>query len=218
MSSSGMLRRVAVVKNDDSEEHITSIIKVTRIGELETLAVTSMRSTLRRRYFPHKRWFLEDPHGIASQKTACFVLNGSCERQDTLKQFQFRKWGSVMPGQIMHPRVAWTVHAELRSRRPVEAIVATSSCLSVQQHRLHPVSSRDYKGLQRPKCTNCLQKLPMIRNKLCWPLSRWKCRPTSRQELSSVKPIETKSVLTMVYNTQNCWDSGHCPSSGILNN
>jgi hypothetical protein len=49
MSPSGMLRRVALVRTDVSEERITSIIRVTRIGELgTTLAVTSNRSTLRR--------------------------------------------------------------------------------------------------------------------------------------------------------------------------
>jgi hypothetical protein len=41
MSSSGMLRRMALVKTDVSEERIASIIKVTRIGELGTLVVTS---------------------------------------------------------------------------------------------------------------------------------------------------------------------------------
>jgi hypothetical protein len=48
MPFSGMLRRVALVRTDDSEERITSINRVTRIGELRTkLAVTSNRSTLR---------------------------------------------------------------------------------------------------------------------------------------------------------------------------
>jgi hypothetical protein len=41
-----MLRRVALVRTDVSEEHIASIIRVTRIGELgTTLAVTRARST-----------------------------------------------------------------------------------------------------------------------------------------------------------------------------
>jgi hypothetical protein len=34
MVSSGMLRRVAIVRTDDSEELRASIIRVTRIGEL----------------------------------------------------------------------------------------------------------------------------------------------------------------------------------------
>jgi hypothetical protein len=49
MPSSGMLRRVALVITDVSEEFSSSIIRVTRIGELgTTLDVTSNRCTLRR--------------------------------------------------------------------------------------------------------------------------------------------------------------------------
>jgi hypothetical protein len=49
MASSGMLRRVALVGTDGSEEHSTSVIRVRRIGELGTLVVTSNRRTLRRK-------------------------------------------------------------------------------------------------------------------------------------------------------------------------
>jgi DNA-binding TFAR19-related protein (PDSD5 family) len=49
MASSGMLRRVALVRTDVSEELKASIIKMTRIGKLgTTLAVTSNRRTLRK--------------------------------------------------------------------------------------------------------------------------------------------------------------------------
>jgi hypothetical protein len=49
MASSGMLRRVALVPPDVSEELSASIIRMSRIGELRTtLAVTSNRHTLRR--------------------------------------------------------------------------------------------------------------------------------------------------------------------------
>jgi hypothetical protein len=49
MPSSRMLRHVAPVKTDVSEEINASIIRATRIGELGTmLAVTSNRCTLRR--------------------------------------------------------------------------------------------------------------------------------------------------------------------------
>jgi hypothetical protein len=48
MASSGMLRRVALVRTDVSEELGASFIRVTRIGELGTLTVTSNRRTLRR--------------------------------------------------------------------------------------------------------------------------------------------------------------------------
>jgi hypothetical protein len=43
-----MLRRVNLVRTDVSVELIAYIIKVTRIGELGTLAVTSNRRTRRR--------------------------------------------------------------------------------------------------------------------------------------------------------------------------
>jgi hypothetical protein len=54
MSSSGMLRRVALVRTDISEELSASFIRVTRIGELgTTLAVTSNGRTLRR----NTKWY-----------------------------------------------------------------------------------------------------------------------------------------------------------------
>jgi hypothetical protein len=46
MASSGMLRRVALVRTDVSEELSASFIRVTRIGELGTLAVTGNRRAL----------------------------------------------------------------------------------------------------------------------------------------------------------------------------
>jgi hypothetical protein len=41
MPSSGMLRRVALVRTDVTEELRASFIKVTRIGELGTMLVTA---------------------------------------------------------------------------------------------------------------------------------------------------------------------------------
>jgi hypothetical protein len=42
------LRRVVLIRTEVSEERIASIIRVTKIGELDKLAVTSNRHTLRR--------------------------------------------------------------------------------------------------------------------------------------------------------------------------
>jgi hypothetical protein len=88
-----MWRRVAVVITDDSEECIASIIMVTRIVELGTLAVTTNRSVLRllvtanavpswlnlspwwwRRQVPPKRRFLHEPRGVTFQKKALFIV------------------------------------------------------------------------------------------------------------------------------------------------
>jgi hypothetical protein len=67
-----MLRRVALVRSDFSEELSASIIRVTRIGERGTTLVTT--SVVRRRYVPLKRRFLQEPHGVTSQKTPFFKL------------------------------------------------------------------------------------------------------------------------------------------------
>jgi hypothetical protein len=48
MPSSGMLLRVVLVRTDVSEELSASIISVSRIDELGTLALTSNRRTMRR--------------------------------------------------------------------------------------------------------------------------------------------------------------------------
>jgi hypothetical protein len=48
MASSGMLRHVTLVRTNVLEELGASVIRVTRIGELRTIAVTSNRRTLQR--------------------------------------------------------------------------------------------------------------------------------------------------------------------------
>jgi hypothetical protein len=63
--SSGMLRRVALVKTDISEQLSASFIRVIRIGQLGTLTVTSNRSKL----LLSVRRLL---HGVISKRTAFF--------------------------------------------------------------------------------------------------------------------------------------------------
>jgi hypothetical protein len=68
MVSSGMLRRVALVRTNSSEELSVSFIRVTRIGELgTTLAVTSNRRTLRR----NTKVFLD------AMGSRCFLRNSN---------------------------------------------------------------------------------------------------------------------------------------------
>jgi hypothetical protein len=71
MASSGMLRRVALVITDVSEELRASIVRATRIGELGMLAINSNRRTLHS-YIPLKCQFLQEPHGVTSHKMAIF--------------------------------------------------------------------------------------------------------------------------------------------------
>jgi hypothetical protein len=59
---------VALVRTDVSEELSASFIRVTKIGELGTLAVTSNRRTLR------KNTVVQEPHGVTSQKTPFFIV------------------------------------------------------------------------------------------------------------------------------------------------
>jgi hypothetical protein len=55
-----MLRRVALVTTDVSEDRSVSIIRMTRIDEIETLAVTTNQSTLQRRTRATRRQIPED--------------------------------------------------------------------------------------------------------------------------------------------------------------
>jgi hypothetical protein len=66
-----MLRRVVLVRTDVSEELGAFFIRVTRIGVLgTTLAVTSNGRTLN----SSETRFLQEPHGVTSQKTAFFIV------------------------------------------------------------------------------------------------------------------------------------------------
>jgi hypothetical protein len=58
-----MLRRVALVITDVSEELSASFIRVTRIGELgTTILVTVMKEAIT----SSETWFLQEPHGVTS--------------------------------------------------------------------------------------------------------------------------------------------------------
>jgi hypothetical protein len=61
MLSSEMLHRLALLRTNISEEHSTTIINVTRISNLGTLAASSKQRTTR---------------SITSQKTAFFKVTG----------------------------------------------------------------------------------------------------------------------------------------------
>jgi hypothetical protein len=74
-----MLHSVALVRTDVSEEFSASIIRVTRVGERGTFAVPSNRRPLRRNtidFVPPKHQFVQEPHGLASQKTPFFMNLG----------------------------------------------------------------------------------------------------------------------------------------------
>jgi hypothetical protein len=99
-----MLRGVALVRTDVSEEPSASFIRLTRIGELgTTLAVTSNRRTLRRNtvtasvilsspilvalmketLISYETSFLQELHGVTSQKTP-FLTETSFHRTCTV--------------------------------------------------------------------------------------------------------------------------------------
>jgi hypothetical protein len=72
MLSSGMLRRVPLVRIYVSEDRVACIIRVTRIGELGTmLAVTSIRNTLQYGYCVPRNQFY---HFMLSSYRECLSL------------------------------------------------------------------------------------------------------------------------------------------------
>jgi hypothetical protein len=80
-----MLRRVALVRTDVSEKLSASIIKMTKIGELETtLAITSNWRMLRR--------FLQEPQGITSQETAFFIVTAAKTSNPATLSFLLFHW------------------------------------------------------------------------------------------------------------------------------
>jgi hypothetical protein len=78
-----MWRHVTLVRTDISDEPIASIIRVRRIRELGTLAISSKCDKLQKILnqlilctlmldFPLKRLFLQEQRGVTSQKTTFF--------------------------------------------------------------------------------------------------------------------------------------------------
>jgi hypothetical protein len=87
MVSSGLLRRVALVRTDVSEEPGASFIRETKICELGTTqAATINRRTLRRNtkvylvFLRSLRRFLQEPHGVTTQKTPFFIASCYTDR------------------------------------------------------------------------------------------------------------------------------------------
>jgi hypothetical protein len=75
-----MLRRVALVRTDVSEEGNASFIRVTRIGVLGTKLASVVRSSpilvtlMKEALSSPKRRFLQEPHSVTSQKTPFFII------------------------------------------------------------------------------------------------------------------------------------------------
>jgi hypothetical protein len=67
---SGMLRCVALIRTEVSEEHIASIIKVKRIIDLGTTLTVTKNCN----YIPPKRRFLQQSYRVTFQKTAFFIV------------------------------------------------------------------------------------------------------------------------------------------------
>jgi hypothetical protein len=82
MSSSGTIQRVALEKTNVSEVCIASIIRVTRIGELETSPVTSNLSTLQRDTTTHYKTFFKNSANCllhwCLRSLHCICVNNLC--------------------------------------------------------------------------------------------------------------------------------------------
>jgi hypothetical protein len=109
MVSSGMLRHVALVKTDVSEERSASFVSVTRIGELgTTLAETSNRRTLRRNtsfgiaalQVNYRPILLSERAPHTKTKHKCLKINTGKEKEELVAGPRYRgrlaDWPSVV--------------------------------------------------------------------------------------------------------------------------
>jgi hypothetical protein len=64
---------MALVRTDVSEEPGAPFIRVTRIGELGTTQAATSNQRTRGRQVPPKHRFLQEPHGVTSQRTPFFI-------------------------------------------------------------------------------------------------------------------------------------------------
>jgi hypothetical protein len=90
-----MLCRVALVRTDVSEEFSVSIIRVIRIGELGTLAVTSNRRTLRRN---------TECHSLQTGATRDNIPEDAilhCHRRENLKYYTISVTQQIPPEPII---------------------------------------------------------------------------------------------------------------------
>jgi hypothetical protein len=107
--SSGMLRHVALVRTDVSEESRVSIIRVTRIGKLgTTLAVTSNRRTLWRNTMSHSISLFTDSCN-PDDRGATFLQNVGSYKSHTVKHPRKRSSSLSPPWklQILHVQVVY---------------------------------------------------------------------------------------------------------------
>jgi hypothetical protein len=76
MPSSGILRLMVLVRTDASEEYIASFVRVLRLLVTDNVvsSLPILDTVTIERYIPPKRRFLQDSHGVTSQKTSFFVV------------------------------------------------------------------------------------------------------------------------------------------------
>jgi hypothetical protein len=111
-----LLRRVALVRTDVSEEHGASFIRVTKIGELGTTYQVFLRSVRRllvaacvlpsspifvtlMKEAPgaSETRFLQEPHGVTTQKTPFFIVSAVKTSNLTFEKIVLEHVGSSTP-------------------------------------------------------------------------------------------------------------------------